>query len=218
MSEPLSRASTAMRVAEVLRERIVAGEVAPGERLVELEISRELGVSRSPIREALLRLAEEGLVTIVPYRGALVASLSRQRLQDLLEVRLALERYALSRLIARADEAAHATLLAHVETIERAVRARNARAAVDADMETHRAMIALAGNDVLLRSYDALLNQFRTYIRITSGHYERAEDLADEHRALLAALRERDATYAQAILDAHITHGLEEALDAAAPE
>ena len=76
---------------------------------------RELGVSRSPVREALLRLSEEGLVAILPYRGAIVVPLQRRRFVELTEFRLALERFALERLIERGDAAALAELRAHVD-------------------------------------------------------------------------------------------------------
>lgn len=218
MSGELSRASTTERVADVLRDRIAIGEVEPGARLIELEIARELGVSRSPVREALLRLSEEGLVEMVPYRGAIVVPLRRKRLQDLLDVRLALERFAIVRLCQASAPDAIEALRSHVERIAAALQRGDARAAVAADLAMHRALVALTDNAVLLRSFDGLLNQFRLYIRVTSKHYRRAEDLADEHRGLLAAIRDGNAVRAQEILDAHIRHGLDEALVALPPE
>jgi DNA-binding GntR family transcriptional regulator len=203
------RASTAMRVAGVLRERIAAGDFPPGSRIIELEISRELGVSRSPIREALLRLSEEGLVTITPYRGAVVAPFDRQRLAELLEFRLALEHFALERLVDRRDPASLAQLRAHVAALREALRGRDRRRAIDEDLAMHRTMIALSGNALLQRSYDSLLAQIRLYIDLTSARYERVEDLANEHDALLAAVEAGDTAASRKLLDAHITHGLE---------
>jgi DNA-binding GntR family transcriptional regulator len=208
----MERVSTAARVADLLRERISSGELAPGARIVELDVARELSVSRSPIREALLRLSEEGLVKILPYRGAIVVALSRDEIKELLEFRLALERFALERLIASRDANAFAMLKEHVTAISDALAAKDFQGAVDADLETHRAIVALAGNQLLAHAYDGLLNRIRFYIRLTSAQYERVEDLADEHVALLEAVVREDVALAQRILDAHILHGFEEAV------
>jgi DNA-binding GntR family transcriptional regulator len=206
----LERSSTASRVTDVLRERISRGAAAPGSRIVELEVARELGVSRSPVREALLRLAQEGLVTILPYRGAIVVPLQRRRLVELMEFRLALEHFALERLVERADETL-ADLRAAVAAIRRSVQTRNRRRIVDADLAMHRTIVGSARNVLLERAYDGLLAQIRLYIDVTSARYERVEELAEEHEALLRAIERRDLAAARALLDAHIRHGFEDA-------
>ena len=126
MEQTFERASTAVRVAALLRERIAKRELAPGSRLVELDISRELGVSRSPVREALLRLAEEGLVEILPYRGAVVVPLDKARLAELLEFRLALEHFALERLVSSRDRDRIARLREHVGAMRAAIASTRA--------------------------------------------------------------------------------------------
>jgi DNA-binding GntR family transcriptional regulator len=204
---PLERSSTATRVAGVLRERIAKGELTPGSRVVELEISRELGVSRSPVREALLKLAEEGLVAIFPYRGAIVAPLQRERLAELLEFRLALEHFALDRLVERDDVPTLQALRKQVDAIREATRKGNRKRAVDEDLAAHRTMVAASGNALLQHAYEGVLAQIRLYIDVTSARYARAEDLADEHDALLIAIERGDATAARELLDAHIMHG-----------
>ncbi len=208
--QPLERTSTAARVASSLRDRIARGEIAPGERVVELEVARELGVSRSPVREALLKLAEEGLVTILPYRGAIVAPLQRERLLELLEFRLALERFALERLIDRDAAAPLDALREHVAAMRDALRAGDRRRIVDEDLAVHRALVATAGNALVERAYDGVLAQIRLYIDVTTARYVRADDLADEHEALLASIERRDLATARRVLDAHITHGFDE--------
>jgi DNA-binding GntR family transcriptional regulator len=208
----LDRASTATRVAGVLRDRIAGGAMVPGSRIIELEVARELGVSRSPIREALQKLAEEGLVTILPYRGAIVAPLLRERLVELMEFRLALERFALERLIERANENTVPALRAHVAAMRRALREGDRRGAVDEDLAMHRAIVAMAGNALLERTYESLLAQIRLYIDATSARYERAEDLAEEHEALLASIERREFLMSRKLLDAHIMHGFDELL------
>ncbi|HKU80924.1 MAG TPA: GntR family transcriptional regulator, partial [Candidatus Tumulicola sp.] len=153
------RASTAERVAGVLRERILDGRMLPGSRIVELEIARELGVSRSPVREAVLRLEAEGLTAIVPYRGALVTPLQRERFAELMDFRLALERFALDRLVERLPDGAIERLRACASSLRAAISARDPRRAVDEDLAVHRAIVALAGNALLERAYQELLAQ-----------------------------------------------------------
>ncbi len=206
----LERASTATRVAAVLRERIAAGAAAPGSRIVELDVARELGVSRSPVREALLKLSEEGLVAILPYRGAIVVPLQRRRLLELLEFRLALEHFALERAIERAGDRDLADLRDRVAALRRALKTRNRQRIVDEDLAMHRAIMAMADNSLLERAYASLLAQIRLYIDVTSARYARLEELAEEHEAFLAAVERRDLPAARDLLDAHILHGFDD--------
>jgi DNA-binding GntR family transcriptional regulator len=210
MEKTFERASTAVRVANVLRERIARGQLRSGSRLIELDISRELGVSRSPVREALLRLAEEGLVEILPYRGAMVVTLDKARLTELLEFRLALEHFALERLVEKNDRAEIARLREHVKTLRAAIAGGDRQAAIDADLAMHREMIALADNALVQRAYESLIVQIRLYIDVTSARYERAEDLATEHEAFFTAVERGEFLMSRKLLDAHITHGFED--------
>ncbi|MBV8372298.1 MAG: GntR family transcriptional regulator [Candidatus Eremiobacteraeota bacterium] len=211
MNSPLlDRSSTASRVADLLRERIAAGIAAPGSRIVELDVARELGVSRSPVREALLRLAQEELVSILPYRGAIVAPLQRRRLVELMEFRMALEHFALERLVARSSDDALRELKAALGAVRVALRSRNRRRIVEADLAVHRTLVACANNALLERAYDGLLAQIRRYIDVTSARYGRPEELAEEHEAFLQAVERRELAVAREILDAHIRHGLEQ--------
>lgn len=209
-SAPFERASTAARVAALLRDRIGSGAIAPGTRVIELEVARELGVSRSPVREALLKLAEEGLVAILPYRGAIVTPLRDERLAELMEFRLVLERFALDRLLERVSKAAVARLRARLTAMRRALRAGDRRRAIDEDLALHRAIVAMAGNALLERAYESLLAQIRLYIDATSARYDRFDELADEHASLIAAIERRAFPEARALLDAHILHGFRE--------
>lgn len=211
MNVAFERASTATRVAGVLRDRIAGGSLAPGSRIVETDVARELNVSRSPVREALLKLAEEGLVAIVPYRGAVVTPLRRERFVELMEFRLALERFALDRLMQRSSEPALGELRACLHAMQRALRDGDRRRIVDADLALHRTIVALAGNALLERAYAALLAQIRLYIDLTSARYERVEELAEEHAALIGAIERGALPEALHLLDAHVTHGLHEA-------
>lgn len=210
MEKTFERASTAVRVASVLRERIAKGELQPGSRLIELDISHELGVSRSPVREALLRLADEGLVEILPYRGAMVVTLDNARLTELLQFRLALEHFALERLVEKGDRAEIARLRERVKELRAAIKRGDRQSTIDADLAMHREMIAMAGNRLVERAYESLLVQIRLYIDVTSAQYERAEDLATEHEAFFDAVERGEFLMSRKLLDAHIMHGFED--------
>ena len=100
----------AQSTADLLRERLLGGGFAPGERLVEAEIARQLGISRGPVREALAKLRAEGLVYDEPRRGSFVAELTDHDVHEIYELRAALEMQAVRLLIARDDDAAFARL------------------------------------------------------------------------------------------------------------
>jgi DNA-binding GntR family transcriptional regulator len=212
-SPQIDRSSTAKRVASHLRAQIAQGKIDPGVRLNELALSVELGVSRSPIREALALLAGEGLVRVVPYKGTYVTALSKERLQDLLDFRLALEQFAVRRAIERATPQD----LDHFETLIGAIakqaKRRNLSGAVDADLAAHEYLVDLAGSAHLAQAYRGMLGELRLYIAQTSRHYERPGELATEHAALLGAMRNRKTDEAILLIAAHITHGFNRALE-----
>jgi DNA-binding GntR family transcriptional regulator len=208
----IERSSTARKVAAYLRERIRDGKLEPGDRLNELALAAELRVSRSPIREALAQLAGEGLVRVVPYKGTFVTALSRARLQDLLDFRIALEQFAVRRLIERATPGELDRLDTLVTQIHERAKAGDFSGAVNADLHVHEYLIELAGSKLLSQTYKALLGEFRLYISQTVRHYQGIDELSTEHAALLAALRAKRTSEAVSLIAAHIAHGFNLAL------
>ena len=209
---PLERVSTSDQVLHYLRKRIASGALQPGARVVELEISRALRVSRSPIREALMRLAQEGLVTIMPYRGAIVTKLDPSQLTELFDFRVALEEFAVARVIQVAGDAAIEKMRRQISRIRKAASAGDRAGAIEANFRQHQLLIALAQNSLLERAYAEMVAQLQLYIRVTSAYYERIEELAEEHERLCDALIERDVEKARQILRLHIEHGFGNAL------
>lgn len=205
----LDRTSTAGKVAEYLRKRIATGRLQPGDRIPELGVCAALSVSRSPVREALMQLAQEGLITIVPYKGALVSPLERKRFEDLLHFRVALEEFAVSQAIDLAQDAEIERLTAHIRKIRACAASNDLPGAIEADLASHEFLVSLARNELLTRAYGEMLNQLRLYLRLTIAHYERMEELADEHTELLAALRKRRKAQARKLIRAHIEHGFD---------
>ncbi len=209
----LDRSSTANRVAANLRAKIADGTIGPGERLNELSLAAELGVSRSPIREALAQLAGEGLVRVVPYKGTFVTALSSERLEHLLDFRLALEQFAVRRAIERATTQDLARFEELIGQIRAQAKRGNFQGTVDADLRTHEYLIELSGNSLLMQTYKAMLGELRLYIAQTSRHYKGIDELATEHVKLLAAMREKRFDDAAMLIAAHITHGFNRAIE-----
>jgi len=212
-SRPLERSSTASQVAQCVRGQIARGELAPGDRIVELNLARDLGVSRSPIREALGQLELEGLVESIPYRGAYVRRLDAVRFRQLLEFRLALEEFAVRRLARCIDATGLERLRSALERIAERARASDFEGAIAADLSLHEMLVELAGNEPLRGAYRAMINEFRLYIRLTSRHYASIAELASEHDDLLRALEARKPSGAALALRRHIVHGVDDVLE-----
>ena len=209
---PRSGNSFSDRVERALRDRILHGEVAPGERLNEVEIAGELGVSRGPIREALQRLASDGLVELQAHRGAFVRRLGPAEVRDLFEVRMALETTAARLAAQRATDAQLADLdaLVHAgaEPIGHAdVRFQGAR-------DLHARLAEATGNPALA-AHLTLVNEELRLLRTRSGEVPaRAEHAVAEHAAIVAAVRAGDADGAAAAMEAHLRSALTHALSA----
>jgi DNA-binding GntR family transcriptional regulator len=199
----------AIEIARHLREAIIRGEFAPGERLNESRITRDLELSRSPVREAFRILEAEGLVTLSPRRGAYVRTLSEHDLREIFDVRLMFETHAL-RHVSLTSEA--------LVPVRRAMT--EARAALDAarfeqwhqaSLRFHDGLVALALNSHLQRLYDDLKISLRRYQISLIGIPEQPQRSQSAHEAILVALEQGDMERAVDLVAEHIT-SLKEAL------
>jgi DNA-binding GntR family transcriptional regulator len=202
-----------------LRADILAGRLLPGQRLKLNELGARFGVSLSVVREALIRLGEQGLVQAEPQLGFRVIPLSPDDLRDLTRVRTQIETLALRQAIESGDLAWESAALAVHHTLERTPmtidgerRVSPAWAATHAAF--HRALMAGCGSPRLLAIADELRDSAEVY-RQWSGRLGRDEnrDVAGEHRALLEAVLEHDADRAVELLTAHIGHTTDVLLD-----
>jgi DNA-binding GntR family transcriptional regulator len=208
------RISTTGKVVEYLRHAIETGALSPGDRITELEISGKLGISRSPVREALATLAQEGVVTIIPYRGAIVSTVDADRFAALAAFRLVLEEFALREFIAHATALDYARITSEIEKIRKRARTGNVSATLEADLHLHQVIVSCVKNPFLERTYAELLGHFQLYATLTTtAVYENLEDLADEHEHWIEAVRRGDTVGALAIMHAHIELGFAEALE-----
>src|SRR5690348_4650757 len=180
---PLTPPDTlAQSTAELLRERLLSGAFAPGERLVEAEIARQLGISRGPVREALARLRAEGLAYEEPRRGSFVAALSAEDVREIYELRAALETQAARLLIQRGDGAAFARLDGIVAGLRRAAEEDDRAGFAALDAEFHEELCRSSGNNRLHRTFVTHAGVLRTLLRLeVTTQYEELGGLLREH-------------------------------------
>lgn len=192
------------QVVETLRSAIISGVYEPGQRLIEASLSKELGTSRGPVREALRQLEHEGLVTSFPYRGAEVLGVSDEEVQEvLIPIRLTLERFTFANALPLLTDDDFAELGKQVWLMEEAARTNDLRKNVEADLRFHEVVIVRSGNTHAAQVWRSIWPRIRGYF----FRYGRSRDLktmADEHRELLVALQTRDPKLVRALLEQHI--------------
>ena len=200
------------RVYRALRERILQGDYLPGQKLNLAHLARNLGVSNTPIREAMARLERVGLIEIVPYCGPKVKRLDVAQLEDIYDVRIALEELAV-RLVAQSKDPDVLSAMAEaLEMQERACSGDDPKAVVDADRAFHAALVEASGNSVLLEMLPNLSDRTRVLLElITPASEGMDKDAAlrglEGHRGVLDALREGNCKAAARILRRELTRG-----------
>ena len=191
-------------VYRTLKERIISGEMPPDSRLIELAIAAQFGVSRTPVREALKRLAAENLVLADPARGMVVHAPDHEEIEDTFELRMALDGLA-SRLAAHRitpSEVAHLRLI--VESMREAVDTDRREQLVGANVRFHDVIYLAAGNRMLARVAKDLRDFVRRFTTLPIASSHRVGHVVDEHEAILAALEAHDPEAAHAASNAHL--------------
>jgi DNA-binding GntR family transcriptional regulator len=190
------------------KERILDGRFAGGELISEGDVAEPTGLSRTPVREAFLRLQSEGLLRLYPKRGALVVPVSPIEVESVMETRLLVERFAIEKVCsARVDLTAELEVEIERQLLFRA--ADDASGFVEADREFHRILIAAAGNPILLDLYDSLRDrQSRMGLTAIARAADRTDTILREHRELVATIADGDVANALALLDEHLGQAL----------
>jgi DNA-binding GntR family transcriptional regulator len=199
----VSRTVLREQVKELLLERIMRGEVQPGERLVETRIAQELGTSQAPVREALRDLELLRLVESEPFRGARVRAVSLEEMAEIYPVRAALEEVAAREAAQRLDPAADASLAAEVEAMRTAAVEGDLHRQVEHDVRFHRLIVEASGNRTLLEVWTSLGIEARTIMTLLKTGLDPAE-LAEMHQPILDALRSGDPDRAGRAVRAHV--------------
>jgi DNA-binding GntR family transcriptional regulator len=199
--------TAAQRAHRVLRDRIADGTHPGGSMLSENTLAAALGMSRTPVRAALLRLEEEGWVTIYPKRGALVRAFTAQDGQELAGARHLLETGGV-RAASPASLAGMCTRLdALIDAQEAAVREQDRDGFVELCMSFHRAFVEVGGNGLLLDFADRLQNRQAVMLHVSLANIDaHAQEIVDDHRALIDVARRGDLDTFAAALHAHMSH------------
>nr|WP_242519470.1 GntR family transcriptional regulator [Microbacterium esteraromaticum] len=192
------------QVANVLRQRIVRGDLAPGERITEEALAEEFDVSRGPIRDALTQLSFEKLVRIQRPRGVFVVGLTRDDVDQLYSLRAALEQLALSRAIRVEDDARWQTMARAVRRMTEAAETSDHTAFAAADLDFHSQIYALADHPRLEGAWRQYLPTFSALLDVTINHDSDLHDSAVDHVALFDVMRSGDAAKAADVLTAHL--------------
>lgn len=191
-------------VFNTLRQAILKGELKPGERLMEIALSNRLGVSRTPVREAIRMLELEGLVIMIPRKGAQVAQITQRDLNDVLEVRLGLEelavRFASERIT---DEEIKALGLA-VREFEQKMKDDDLSAQAEADVKVHEIIYNATHNQRLVQIINNIREQMYRYRIEYLKDVESRKTLVQEHYELWDALKKRDTNRAVETICTHI--------------
>lgn len=202
---------------QIIRDKIASKEFQPGQRLDLDEMERQLGISRTPLREALYRLELEGLVYVAPRSGTYVTNPSAEEIAESFDVRTALEVYSLKLAARRATDADLAGLRALVAELSELVRCED-RMSIYAryltiDHEFHRRLIALAGSQRLCAAHE----RENLHAQMARVRYRRPEselDLAQaEHERIISALEAQDTASARAEMEAHLERAKRSLLD-----
>lgn len=203
---PVTSRNLSDEVADSLRESIRAGTLPPGARLVERELAARLGVSRIPVREAIQRLAEEGLVRKVAHRGTFVYSPSAAEIEQISSLRVVLERFVVERVIERWRAKYETQLRRIVRRMHAAAAERDMREVYELDYEFHRTLWEIAEHELLLEVISGLRARISRFLYEANSALPDTEldHHIDSHGLLIDVLKEGDLAQAQEEMTRHV--------------
>lgn len=191
-------------VFNTLRQAILTGELKPGERLMEIHLAERLGVSRTPVREAIHKLELEGLVTMSPRRGAAVAQITEKSMSDVLEVRRAMDALCAELACERISEEELKQLEKACKEFEQATGTKDIKVIAQADVKLHDIILQATGNQRLVQLVNNLSEQMYRYRFEYLKDFSQHENLVEEHRMIYESLRDHDRERASEAAKVHI--------------
>lgn len=207
--EPVERKATAGVIADLIREQIVAGAFPPGTQLGEVSLAMQLGVSRGPVREALQRLIQEGLLEGRPHRGVFVSELSVDDIADVYRARRAVERAAAELVLERHDSQLLEGLARLVERMEAAADRGRWANLVDLDRRFHQDLVEASGSARLARMFRTLAAETALCLAALESAYPLRDEIAAEHHRLLEALEAGDLHRVLECIDEHLDQAVQ---------
>lgn len=196
-------------VFRTLRRQILMGELKPGERLMEVKLTKKLGVSRTPVREAIHLLEIEGLANIVPRKGATVAEITEEDLQDVLEVRCALEELAVELACKRRTEEELALLKEAGDKFVLATKNGSVTDMAEKDVSFHNIIFKMTRNKRLVQMVENLSERMYRYRVEYLKNYSMHKELYREHNEIIECIEKNTPDEARRALKKHITNQVE---------
>ncbi len=206
-------ADSVEKVYEAVKELAVDYRFKPGERINEVELAARLGVSRTPVREALNRLARDGFMSFVPNRGFYARDITPEGVQELYELRAAIERAAFRLACQRGTDEEIAATIAIWETGSDQRPVTDWAKVAEADEAFHVGIVGLAKNERMLEALRSVNSLIRFFRRIDLESNRRRGNTYDEHSAIIACLRNRDGEAGGELIERHITLSSAHAVD-----
>jgi DNA-binding GntR family transcriptional regulator len=202
--DPIGRTALAVEITNRLRQMILEGQLQPGEKINEKALTEQFGVSRTPLREALKVLAAEGLLDLIPHRGAVITRQSEAELAEVFRVLAALEGLAGELAAEKADDAALKAIAALTHDLRATYDKADRPTYFRINQAIHKAVLSAAGNDTLVRAHELLafrVQRARYQANLTPERWRAA---VEEHEDIAAALLARDADRAGRLMKQHL--------------
>ena len=212
MFQPDGSSSLEEKVYLSLEEQIISQKLCPGESVTEMKLSRELGVSRTPVREALQRLDREGLIKLIPNKGAVVLGISEQDLMDIYKIRMRLEGLAARIAAEKRDEAFCRELRDNVELTEFYMTKGNIEKVKNLDSEFHDIIYRCCESRMLGKTLSELHRYISSYRKLSLAVSGRIDHSLSEHREIYEAIACGNTDAADALMSEHVERALENLL------
>lgn len=200
---PLEHRKAPQAVLAQMRQAILSGDLPAGSQLREAYIAEEMGISRSPVREALSRLEEEGLVVKVPFKGAFVASVSPDEIDEIAGIRTQLEPYAVALALPRLKDSDWKSLQRTLNQLQK-VAGRDAAAGIEKHLAFHRFFYEHSGNQTLLALWTDWEAKLRLFFIADHEAFENSRDVAGVHEELMNVIRDGDADRIRIAFSHHV--------------
>jgi DNA-binding GntR family transcriptional regulator len=206
--EPVRQESTAALIALQLRDAIMHGRLASGAQLSEAELSAQFGVSRGPLREAMQRLVQEGLLRSERNRGLFVIDLAADDVRDIYAARSAIESAAAIMILRANDPKALAELRSACAAMTKAAKRKDMAGLSDADLRFHEVLVTQSGSPRLNRMHQTLIVETRMCMTALEDKYRLPVDRVREHEAIVDAIEAKDEALALRRIDEHMQDAL----------
>ncbi len=206
--EAIKSFSIAEQVYDILKGEVMKGAYAPGEKIAEQDVADRLRVSRSPVREAIRRLSNEGMIDYFPNRGAYIKQYTSKDVLNSFEVRLLLETYA----IAHPDPALREALSPEIDGLVQEIWTAEREESDALDVRVHEMSIRMSGNDALMNLYRLLYSQISTFRTISVLEDSMLNMAKRSHEALLRSIQENNISRAIRVITKHLKESEEQVL------